>query len=124
MTLENELQFDEDGCHYFVNSKDLCEAKGYKFVARAHVENDSLQDRILYVTLKNGWIGDFASEDVVMETDRNLDRVEGVEETYWEDREYFHITYEKDQDLPELIKRIDAKLDELSQRKNIENEEQ
>lgn len=111
---ESELRFDEEGLHYFVDSGHVSEAEGYKFISSAYVDKEDFEDRLLYVEFRDGYLGDFQSERVANELDEKLRKVQGVEDAYWEDREFFHITYGEGQKIPELIKRIDSKVTELS----------
>ncbi len=46
--------------------------------------------------------------------DASLGHLQGVTDVYQEDREFFHISYNEGQELPELIRRIDARMTELS----------
>lgn len=108
------MKFDEDGNHYFVSSDGVGPAEGFNFVSSAHVNQDDLEERILYVTFSDGYLADFASKDVAGELDDYLIELDGVEDVFWEDREYFQICYEENTDLAELIKNLDQKVKDLS----------
>jgi len=51
---------------------------------------------------------------VTSKVDASLGHLQGVTDVYQEDREFFHISYNEGQELPELIRRIDARMTELS----------
>lgn len=70
--------------------------------------------RVLYVEFRNAYVGDFQSEEAAMDLNRSLEKVEGVEDVNWEDREFFHIFYKEGVSLLELLKRIDEKVTEVS----------
>lgn len=114
MTLDNKLEFDEEGFHSFVDSGHVSEAEDYSFVSSAYVCKDDFEDRVLYVEFRDGYLADFQSEAITDEVDERLKEVEGVEDVYWEDRELFNLTYQEGLSIPDLIKRIDAKMVEIS----------
>jgi hypothetical protein len=119
MSLDNKLEFDEEGFHSFVDSGHVSEAESYSFVSSAYVSKDDFQDRILYVEFRDGYLADFRSEEIAEIVDERLQEVEGIKHVYWEDRELFNLTYQEGQSIPDLIRRIDAKMIELS---NMEEE--
>lgn len=114
MALEN-LTFDEEGFHYFVDSGHVWQAEGYEFVSSAYVHQEDVKDRILYVVFKDGFLADLNSEEIAEQLDEKLKKIQGVESVLWEDRELFNITFKEGQSVQELIKRIDSKMLELSE---------
>lgn len=114
MELDDGLEFDKEGMHYFVDSSHVWEADSYNYVSSAYVRKDDFKDRILHVEFKDGYLADFRSETIAGELDERLREVKGIEEVYWEDRELFQITYKEGQLIQELIKKIDAKITKLS----------
>jgi len=112
--LESTLVFDEEGLHYLVDSEHVSEAEGYEFISSAYVDKEDLKDRKLYITFRDGYLSDFNSEDIARDLDDHLGKVDGIEKSYQEDREFFEITFEEGQDIPALIKKIDAAVTELS----------
>lgn len=113
MTAE-ELEFDEEGFYYFVESEHVSEAENYNFISSAYIHKDDFEDRVLYVEFKDGYLADFKSEAVAENLDERLKEVDGVEDVDWEDRELFNIYYKEGQNIHDLVKRIDAKVTELS----------
>ncbi|MBT5023409.1 hypothetical protein HOK51_10975 [Candidatus Woesearchaeota archaeon] len=114
---KNDFVFDEEGDCYLVNSGHVSEAKGYEFVSSAYVSEEDFDEgkRVLYVEFRDGYLGDFKSDAVARDLDEKLAEMEGFEDIYWEDREFFHFTYKADQtDLKGLVKQIDKKVIELS----------
>ncbi len=109
------MDFDEEGKHYFVDSEHVWAADDFEFVSSAYVNREDLTDRILYVTFSDGFLADFDSEEVASDVDNRLKDLNGISDVYQEDREFFHFFYEQGTDLADLVKRIDAKLKELSQ---------
>jgi len=114
MSLDKELKFDEEGFHYFVNSGHVFEAEGYNFICSAYIHEDDFKDRILCIEFKDGYLADFQDEGIADALDERLREIPGVDDVYWEDQELFNITYKEGQAIPELIKKIDAKVTELS----------
>lgn len=113
MTPEN-LKFDEEGFHYFMNSEHVWQADGYEFISSAYICEEDYRDRVLYITFKDGFLADFSSEEIVEQLDEKLKKIRGVESVLWEDRELFNITFREGELIPDLIKRIDKKMVELS----------
>ncbi|MFC1697039.1 hypothetical protein ACFL1H_01790 [Nanoarchaeota archaeon] len=113
MNLEN-ITFDEDGEYYLVDDGHITQADDYEFISKANIMEDDYKENIFYVTFKDSFLGDFENESIARDLDEHLEKLEGIEKLYWEDSEYFHITYKEGQDLPTLIKSIDDYLIKLS----------
>ncbi len=117
--IEDKLEFNEEGIHYFADSGHIYEAAdGYNFVKSAYVIKDDLRDgknNVLYIEFIDGYLSEFESEEIAEELDEKLESVKGVVDVSWEDQELFRIVYKKDQDVFKLIKRIDSKVTRLSE---------
>lgn len=113
----SDMDFDADGFHYFVDAGTIAAAaEGYDFVCSACVSKGDVENgkRIIYVTFRDGYLGDFASEDVADELDKGLMKIKGVAEVNWEDREFFSISYGEGQKIEDIVRRVDKKVAELA----------
>ncbi|MBI5066110.1 hypothetical protein HZA97_07785 [Candidatus Woesearchaeota archaeon] len=109
------MKFDEDGKHYFVSPEGVAAADGFDFVNSAWADQDDLEHRMMYITFRDGYLADFASEEVAEELGDCLNEIGGIEDVDWEDRELFCIHYGAKISPEELIKKIDQRVTELSQ---------
>lgn len=108
--LEN-IEFDEEWFY------DFEVPSTFDFIEWISIDEEDYKEWIIKITFRDGYLADFISEDIAEELDEYLHEIDWVEEVYWEDREYFHITHDQTQTIMEMAEKIEDEMNKLSRKK-------